>query len=564
MNDATRELAAAGMKLPLAGFVLDLGSQQLRDARGEAVELRPQAWAVLRHLTLKAGRLASKDELLEAVWPGLVVTDGSLAQAISDIRAALKDAEHRVIKTVPKRGYMLVADATSSEAGRTAGAPRSNVPIAVDPLIGREADIAALLQWVAAHRLVTVLGAGGIGKTRLAQAVARERQGAHADGVWWVDLAALSAAEQIAPAIAMAADLQLGADDATGRLARALSSRDMLLVLDNCEHLAAHVAHDRAGDPRRRAGGVPARDVAGNAARARRAALPARDAFGAAARYGARRGAPPQCVAVARTASAGHRPSLRVARGDASARRSSLCRQLDGIPLAIEMAAARLPTLGIDAVRRLVAEKLLSNAIRGAPARQQTLQATLEWSHALLDAREQAVLRQLSVFAGSFGLDTAQRVVAVEGVTGVGRARRDPFAGRQVVAAGAAGDPPRYRLLETMRQFAAEQLDAAGETEAATQRHGRAMVERAQVMEREYWLNADAPWLARYKPDFDDLQAASDRAVVRQDADAVACLLLVLKRFDHLLGIGRRVASRQRWRFCRLPPRARERCCRWR
>lgn len=110
MDDATRALGAAGAKLPLAGFVLDLGGEVLRDAAGRELRLRPRAWAVLRHLALAAGRLVTKDELLGAVWPGVVVTDASIAQAVSEVRDALGDAGHRVIKTVPRRGYMLVAD----------------------------------------------------------------------------------------------------------------------------------------------------------------------------------------------------------------------------------------------------------------------------------------------------------------------------------------------------------------------------------------------------------------------------------------------------------------------
>ncbi|HEV8694998.1 MAG TPA: winged helix-turn-helix domain-containing protein, partial [Lysobacter sp.] len=165
MNEPTSGLTAAGMKLSVAGFVLDLGSEQLRDAQGVPVELRPQAWAVLRHLALSASRLVTKVELLDAVWPGLVVTEGSLTQAVSDVREALGEAGHRVIKTVPKRGYMLVADAIEAPIHPS---PLTNLPAEADTLIGREADVVTLTQWLSLHRLVTVLGPGGIGKTRLA------------------------------------------------------------------------------------------------------------------------------------------------------------------------------------------------------------------------------------------------------------------------------------------------------------------------------------------------------------------------------------------------------------
>lgn len=130
MNDATLGLLAVGTKLPLAGFVLDLGGDELLDAAGCAVELRPQAFQVLRHLALNAGRLVTKEELLAAVWPGLIVTDDSLVQAIGDIRRALGDSEHRVLKTVPRRGYTLVADAVAAPA-RLQPALAEPIPAAV-------------------------------------------------------------------------------------------------------------------------------------------------------------------------------------------------------------------------------------------------------------------------------------------------------------------------------------------------------------------------------------------------------------------------------------------------
>ncbi len=136
MNDSVKGLMAAGMRLPLAGYTLDLGAEELRDGDGTPVELRPQAWQVLRHLALNAGRVVTKEELLGAVWPGLVVTDDSLVQAVGDVRRALGDAGHRLLKTVPRRGYTLVADAlmppaeAASHSAGPAALPVEPLPVA--------------------------------------------------------------------------------------------------------------------------------------------------------------------------------------------------------------------------------------------------------------------------------------------------------------------------------------------------------------------------------------------------------------------------------------------------
>ena len=198
-----------------------------------------------------------------------------------------------------------------------------------------------------------------------------------------------------------------------------------------------------------------------------------------------------------------------------------LCRHLDGIALAIEMAAARLPVLGIDEVRHRLGErfKLLRNPGRTAPPRQQTMRATLDWSHSLMTDAERAVLRRLSVFAGSFRLDVAQHVAAAAEV--------DEWAALDALGTLADKslvqverlDPPRYRLLETVRLYAAEQLARHGELVDAQQRHGKSMARLAEEAERQFWLVPETPWWARYAPDMDDVEEAFWRACERRDVD---------------------------------------------
>ncbi len=391
---------------------------------GQPVKVSTKAFDVLAQLMHSAGRVVSRLQLLDQVWPGATVGESVVSSQISELRRLLgPDA----ITTVPGLGYRLApagidapamvsrpqGSQQATSARPTARASRTNLSPALLPLIGRGADRAALLYDLSAYRLVTLLGAGGIGKTRLAQEVAGQRIEAHADGVWWVDLATASDGPQIAPAVAKAAQLQLGDGDAHAMLARALAQHDVLLVLDNCEHLAAEVARivqtALQAAPRLRVLATsqePLRVGDEHVFRLDPLAVPDPGAsLESARRFGAVELLEARAQAIDRSF------SLRV---DTVAAAIAICRHLDGIALAIEMAAARLPVIGMDALLMRLESRLqlLKANNRSAPSRQQTLRATLDWSHALLSAEERAVLRRLAVFAGSFRLEMAQQVAA--------------------------------------------------------------------------------------------------------------------------------------------------------
>ena len=201
-----------------------------------------------------------------------------------------------------------------------------------------------------------------------------------------------------------------------------------------------------------------------------------------------------------------------------------LCRHLDGIALAIEMAAVRLPLLGLEPLQARLGErlKLLRGASRLMPARHQTLRATLDWSHSLLNSEEQAVLRRLSVFAGSFRLDMAQRVAATEDL--------DEWMVLDALTAlidkslvqVERDEPPRYRLLETTRLYAAERLLEHAENEDTLRRHSEALAALADESNQAYWALPDQPWLTRYAADYDDLQASLRSRLPGQRADVAA------------------------------------------
>jgi predicted ATPase len=221
-----------------------------------------------------------------------------------------------------------------------------------------------------------------------------------------------------------------------------------------------------------------------------------------------------------------------------------LCRQLDGIALAIEMAAARLPALGIEPTRQLVAERLLRNVNRGAPAHHQTLSAMFDWSHALLDTTEQAVLRRLSVFAGSFRLELAQQVAADEVI--------DEWAVLDAVTALVDKSllqvgwqaQPRYRLLANTRRYAAEGLDGAGERAETCRRHGLALAGLADAAVQAFSNSSDAAWSSEHADDQDDWRLAFDRACERRDPDVAASTGRALSCLDRLRSVSASDRSR--------------------
>jgi predicted ATPase/DNA-binding winged helix-turn-helix (wHTH) protein len=511
---------------------------------GERAGIGSRAFDVLLALLDHRDRVVSKNELLDCVWPGLVVEENNLQAQVSALRKLLGP---KAIATIPGRGYRFalpLADEGADQApaavrgDAVASIARTNLPAADEMPFGRDADMAAVTQLLREHRLVTVVGAGGIGKTRLAQEAARRQIDAHASGVWWVDLAALSNPDGIVPAIVNAARLQLEEGDPLAELARALAYRSTLLVIDNCEHLAADVAR--------------VVQAALGAATGLRVLATSQEPLKTPGEYAYRLDAlavPPSgtSLEVSRTFGAIQLLEQRAKAVDrlfslnesTIAGAIELCRHLDGIALAIEMAAVRLPLLGLEPLQARLGErlKLLRSGDRLMPARHQTLRATLDWSHSLLNADEQATLRRLSVFAGSFRLDMAQRVASSGAL--------DEWTVLDALTAliekslvhVERSEPPRYRLLETTRLYAAEKLREHAETDITLERHSEALVALADESNEAYWALADKPWLSRYAADYEDLQGAFDRACATRRADVAASTGEALFNLDRMRGL---------------------------
>jgi len=230
-------------------------------------------------------------------------------------------------------------------------------------------------------------------------------------------------------------------------------------------------------------------------------------------------------------------------------------RRLDGIPLAIGMAAARLPALGMTALSQRLTERLnwLRSNERDAPARQATLRAALDWSHDLLDSASQAVLRRLSVFAASFDLERALAVARGDDLDADGALDALTELLNKSLVVMDALEPPRYHLLDSTRLYAAERLAEAGETEAALRRHALAMAQRAEQALDRYWHLSDDAWMAQVEPDADDLEAAADRAVAAADAQNAAAPLEALMRLDAQRGVDATRRARMRSALALLP-----------
>lgn len=426
-------------------------------------------------------------------------------------------------------------------------APRHRLPAPATALIGREREMAEVEKLLGRGRLLTLTGAGGCGKTRLALAVAARRGDGYRDGAWFVDLAGLAEPHLVPEAVAAALELQLPPSGG-GReaLIAQLGGREMLLVLDNCEHLIDACAA-LASEVLARCPAVfvlatsrePLRSYGERTFRVPSLGLPDPRRLPSVAELG--RFASVQLF-VERAGDAD--PGFRLTPGNAEAV-AQICFRLDGMPLALELAAARVPVLA----PRQIAERLddalalLGRGSRRGATRQETLLATLEWSHRLLDEEERRLFRRLAVFAGGFSLAAAEQVCA-DGAHGtsvldlLGR-----LADKSLVWAEPRQDEVRYRLLETIRQYAAERLRAAGELAATEAGHRRFYLALAEARDHEPPTGISGATSLELEADYGNLRAAL-RSFLRHEPDSALRLAVALRSFWPDRG---RLAEGRRW-----------------
>lgn len=482
-----------------------LPAQRLLLGGDQPVKLGGRAFDMLVALVERRQRTVSKLEIMDLVWPRLVVEENNLQVQMVALRKLLG---HAAIATVPGRGYRFTLPVTVEGVAEPAP-PRGPQAVPALVLFGRDDDLRVLSELLGRHPLVTIAGPAGIGKTRLAQAAARAHAQALPGGHWWVDLASLADPALLPQAVAQSLGLVLdGARDVTKAVSEALSRSPTLLVLDNAEHLLGAVvefiARLRTAAPALRLL-VTSQEVLHLADeqvfRPEPLALPEGDDPERLAASGA------VALFVARAQAADRRFELNA---DNRAAVADICRRLDGIPLAIELAAARLPLLGVAGLRERLDQRLqlLTAGDRSAPRRHQTLRAALEWSHQLLSPPEQAVLRRLGVFAGGFTLQAAQQVA--EDGQGIDAWDALDLLGTLVDKSLVVMEddaPPRYRMLETTRLFALERLIESGEAADARTRHREHIVALAEEA-REQMLVADPRGLARLDRERDNIMLA--------------------------------------------------------
>ena len=425
---------------------------------------------------------------------------------------------------------------------------QSGLPVGVAAFVGRERERAKVADLVADARVVTLTGPGGCGKTRLAVEVVGDVASRFSDGACWVDLQGVSEPGLVAPAIGGAVDVHERPEQAlTDTLAEQLHARHLLVVLDNCEHLveacAELVGALSSACPQlhilatsRVPLGVEGEvtfEVAG---------LPVPDPDAASASTVAAADAARLFEVRARQVAA----DFRIGDDNASAV-AEICRRLDGIPLAIELAAARVRVLAPGQIAAGLSDRfgLLTGGVRGAPARQRTLEASLDWSYDLLDDVQRLALARLSVFAGSFELDAAEAVVDGEGIDGDDVL--DLVAGlveQSLVQVVQRQGRARYRLLETIRVYARQRLSELDDPARVRGRHLEFHVGLAGRAHEGLNGAQPEPWMARLAADLDDLRAAMDWAAESGDLRGLVGITEPIVRFWFERGLSREVHRR--------------------
>lgn len=506
-------------------FRLFVGRRQLLEGEA-AVHLGSRARDILVALVERPGQLLSKQELLARVWPDTFVEEASLRVHVAALRRALGDGQagRRYITNVPGRGYSFVAPVSVTKGQAEVPPPPPLVreerppamPVPLARMVGRSDVVAALAGQLPQHRFITLVGPGGIGKTTVAVAVADRLQSAFTDGVRFVDLAPLTDPQLVPRALAALLGVGVRSDNPVPSLIALLRDKNILIVLDSCEHVieaAASLAEEIfSGTSRVHILATSREALRAEGERVHRLSpltfptdtkgLKAADALAF----------PAVQLFVERAAAS--RDSFEL--GDADAPYvADICRRLDGIALAIEIAASRVDTFGIAGLAAGLNERLqlLLQGRRTALPRHRTLSATLDWSHDQLPEVEQIVLRRLAVFVGAFTMDAASTVLAdadistAETVDAIAN-----LVAKSLISADVDGATAFYRLFGVTRTYALTKLEESGERAPLARSHAehyRRVLEKAQA---DWETRPATQWLELHRHLIDNVRAALDWA----------------------------------------------------
>ncbi|MCX2865609.1 tetratricopeptide repeat protein [Paucibacter sp. PLA-PC-4] len=492
-------------------FELQPDERRLLDA-GVPVAIGPRAFDLVAALVERAGHLVTKDELLERVWPKMIVEEAALQMQISALRKVLgRDA----IATVTGRGYRFALVVASDGAQHSAPStvPRHNLPQPLTSFIGREQELSELKGLLDTARLLTLTGSGGCGKTRLAMQMAADLTGAYPDGIWLVEFAALADPALVPQAVAQVFGLQeQPGKHLTQTIAEHLASRHLLLVLDNAEHVLEACAQ--------------VSDVLLRASAKLRVLVTSRERLGIVGELiypvpslsapGPEQQTTPEQIGAYESVrlfverAQLQQPQFRVTAGNVAAL-ALVCQRLDGIPLAIELAAARVRSMPVEEVSRRLDQRfdLLTGGSRTALPRHQTLRSLIDWSYALLSGAEQALLCRASIFAGGWTLEAAEQVCVGDGVDG--KTLLDlltSLADKSLILAKEHQGTTRYGLLETVRYYARDRLAERGEEATLTRRHYDYVLSLAEVADDKLVGEGQRLWLECLDAEHDNLRAA--------------------------------------------------------
>jgi predicted ATPase/DNA-binding winged helix-turn-helix (wHTH) protein len=473
--------SAVGERLKFGEFELAPVARALW-RRGEPVRLGSRALDILIALASRPGQILSKDDLTQLVWRGALVDETALRVGISAVRKALGPGGERYIATVPGRGYCFVLDVETTPAKPAPEPPQierlkpQRLPTQIARVVGRDEIIVALAAEAARRRLLSLVGSGGIGKTTVAVAVADRLRSAF-DAVAFVDLSPIKNETQMSAAAAAAMGLNLRLqDNSVDEIAIAVENHRVLIVLDNCEHLVdLAVAFVEA-----LLGSAPGVTILATSRERLRAS-------GEWVHQLSPLDAPPESPTLSAEAVRGYSAvelfeeraafalgGYQVSDTDAPYV-AEICRRLDGIALAIELAAGRLPGLGMQGLAASLEDcfSILAHGRRTALPRHQTMRATLDWSYRLLSPEDQAALRCLSVFNGSFTLEDAVFVMDPSIRFGEANDRLTSLLDKSLVVARPEEGMFRYRLLDTTRAYGQDKLEESGEADPQRRRHAQ-------------------------------------------------------------------------------------------
>ncbi|MHC8314954.1 ATP-binding protein [Pseudomonas sp. LB3P31] len=502
----------------------------------QPVRLGRRAMDILLILLQHAGNVVSKQALIAGVWPNSVVEDINLRVHMAALRKALGDGQagQRYIVTVAQRGYSFVAPYSTEQIAphppsEEVERSRHNLPVRRTRLIGRQALVERLVAQLPRQRFITLVGPGGIGKTTVALRVAEQLIGQYRDGIRLLDLAPINDPSMITAHLATLLDLSLHDSEPVSSLATFLRERQMLLVIDNCEHLVDAIASLCESILR----SAPRVHILATS----REGLRAEGEF--VQRLESLDCPPPIAVLDRAQALAFSALQLFVERAMASHDSFELndaelpllidiCQRLDGIPLAIELAAAQVGRFGLSGLLNQLqgSFRLLTQGSHLSLARHQTLRATLDWSFKLLSPCEQTCLRRLGVFRGGFTLESAAAVIVGEHIEpGEVFGSITQLVAKSLLNVEVGDEEVFYRLLDLTRGYALEKLEQTGDLPDTRARHAARCLALMQQARTDWDLIATHRWIERYARTLDDIRCVLDWGLLAAGPQTLAITL---------------------------------------